>query len=131
MTMQPIWVLLQTIIAAHEETLAEHGGLSGIRDKGLLESALARPRNLCAYSEAAPSLQRLAAAYAYGIASNHLFADGNKRAALIAPITFLQLNGLAVTASLGDRYRVFYDLAAGDISEEELAEWFMENTASI
>ncbi|WP_377819037.1 type II toxin-antitoxin system death-on-curing family toxin [Acidicapsa dinghuensis] len=128
MMTQPVWVLMQTIISAHEETLAEHGGLTGIRDKGLLESALARPQNLVAYSEIAPSLQRLAAAYAYGIASCHPFADGNKRAALIASLTFLRLKGLEVTANQAERYRVFYDLAAGDMSEEELTRWFMGNT---
>lgn len=127
----PIWVLLRTIIAAHEETLAEHGGLAGVRDVGLLESALARPQNLFAYSETAPSLQRLAAAYAFGIASTHPFADGNKRTALIASLAFLRLNGLEVTANQVDRYRVFYDLAAGDMSEEELAAWLVENTTPI
>src|ERR1700735_4990641 len=95
---EPIWVQQRVVIAAHEESLAAHGGPSGIRDVGMLESALGRPENLFAYSEVEPSLQRLAAAYAFGIAANHPFVDGNKRAALVASVTFLRLNGLRLGA---------------------------------
>ena len=98
--MEPIWIQQQVVIAAHEESLAEHGGPPGIRDLGMLESALARPKNLYAYSETEPSLHRMAAAYAFGITANHPFVDGNKRTALIASITFLKLNG---TATLVER----------------------------
>jgi len=111
--------------------LAEHGGPPGIRDLGMLESALARPKNLYAYSETEPSLHRMAAAYAFGITANHPFVDGNKRTALIASITFLKLNGLQVTAEKADRYLTFYGLAAGTVSEEELAAWFARNTSTI
>jgi death-on-curing protein len=128
--MEPIWIQQRMVIAAHEESLAEHGGPSGIRDLGLLESALARPKNLFVYSETEPSLQRMAAAYAFGITSNHPFVDGNKRTALIASMAFLKLNGLQVTADKADRYLTFYGLAAGTISEDELAEWFMRHTVA-
>lgn len=116
------------VIAAHEESLAEHGGPAGIRDLGMLESALARPKNLYAYSETEPSLHRMAAAYAFGITANHPFVDGNKRTALIASMAFLKLNGFEVTAEKADRYLTFYGLAAGSISEDEMAEWFAANT---
>jgi death-on-curing protein len=129
--MEPIWIQQQVVIAAHEESLAEHGGPPGIRDLGMLESALARPKNLYAYSETEPSLHRMAAAYAFGITANHPFVDGNKRTALIASITFLKLNGLQVTAEKADRYLTFYGLAAGTVSEEELAAWFARNTSTI
>ena len=126
--MEPIWIQQRLVIEAHEESLAEHGGPSGIRDIGMLESALARPKNLFAYAETEPSLQRMAAAYAFGIAANHPFVDGNKRTALIASVTFLKLNGLILTADKADRYLTFYGLAAGTVSEEALAEWFVKHT---
>lgn len=105
-----------------------HGGPGGVRDPGLLESALSRPRNLFAYSEAAPSLPRLAAAYAKGIAANHPFVDGNKRTAFVVSVTFLALNGLRLTATKEDRVLTFWALAAGDLTEEALATWFERNT---
>jgi death on curing protein len=111
--------------------LAEHGGPSGIRDVGMLESALGRPKNLFAYSEVEPSLQRLAAAYAFGIAANHPFVDGNKRATLVASVTFLRLNGLRLVAEKSETYLAFYELAAGTFSEEELAGWFVEHTVRL
>jgi death on curing protein len=126
--MEPVWIQQRAVIAAHDESLAEHGGPSGIRDIGMLESALARPKNLYAYSDTTPSLQRLAAAYAFGITANHPFVDGNKRTALIASFSFLKLNGLEVIADKADRYKTFYDLAAGTLSEAELADWFARNT---
>ena len=126
--MEPIWIQQRLVIEAHEESLAEHGGPSGIRDMGMLESALARPKNLLAYSGEEPSLQRMAAAYAFGIAANHPFVDGNKRTALIASVTFLKLNGLILTADKADRYLTFYALAAGTVSEEALAEWLVKHT---
>jgi death on curing protein len=127
--MEPIWIQQQVVISAHEESLAEHSGPSGIRDLGLLESALACPKNLYAHSEGEPSLCQMAAAYAFGIAANHPFVDGNKRTALIASITFLKINGLAVTAEKSDRYLMFYGLAGGTVSEAELAAWFERNTS--
>jgi death on curing protein len=129
--MEPIWVQQRVVIAAHEESLAEHGGPAGIRDLGMLESALARPLNLYAYAETTPSLQRLAAAYAFGIAANHPFVDGNKRTALIASVTFLRLNGLRLMAEKSETYLAFYELAAGTFSEEELAQWFTAHTTAL
>jgi death-on-curing protein len=128
---EPIWVLKQAVLAFHDESLAEHGGPSGVRDIGLLESALARPQNLLAYSEEEPSLCRLAAAYAYGIASNHPFFDGNKRTAFITALTFLRLNGLRVTGEMTERYLIFYSLAEGSVTEPQLAAWFEINTAPV
>lgn len=126
--MEPIWIKQQVVIAFHEESLAEHGGPSGIRDLGLLESALARPKNLFAYSESEPSLCRLAAAYAYGITANHPFVDGNKRTAMIAALTFLKINNLRFSADKTESYLMFYGLAEGSVSEAELAEWFERST---
>jgi death-on-curing protein len=113
----------------HEEALILHGGPEGVRDIGLLESALARPKNLFAFSEELPSLPRLAASYAKGIVANHPFVDGNKRTAFTVSLTFLRLNGLDVTASKEDRVITFWSLADGSLSEEQLAEWFERNTA--
>lgn len=126
---EPIWIDKEQVLAIHARQLSEHGGGSGIRDQGLLESALARPQNLLAYSEAPPSLERLAAAYAFGIARNHPFVDGNKRTALVLSFTFLILHGIVITATREERYFMFYDLAAGHISEGELTAWFEENSA--
>ena len=125
--MEPIWVQQRVVLAAHEESLAEHGGPSGIRDLGMLESALARPKNLFASSEMERSLERMAAAYAFGIAANHPFVDGNKRTALIASITFLRLNGIWIVADKAETYLTFYGLAGGRVTEEQLAEWFVLN----
>jgi death on curing protein len=126
-----IWIDKHETLTMHAQQLAEHGGGEGVRDNGLLESALARPQNLLAYAEEPPSLARLAAAYAFGIAKNHPFVDGNKRTALVVSLTFLLVNGLAVTAPKEDRYFIFYDLAAGKLSEEELAQWLDVNTEPV
>ena len=123
---EPIWLRLEAILAAHDEQLAEHGGGAGIRDQGLLESALARPLNVRAYGE--PSLARLAAAYAFGIAKNHPFVDGNKRAALVAAELFLAVNGFDLIADDVEVVKAFLALAAGEVSEEELAAWIDRNS---
>lgn len=123
-----IWIDKHETLTIHAQQIAEHGGSDGVRDEGLLESALARPQNLLAYSEANPSLPRLAAAYGFGIVRNHPFVDGNKRTALVVSLTFLLMNGLVITAPRDDRYFIFYDLAAGKLSEEELAKWLEANT---
>jgi death-on-curing protein len=125
----PIWIRQDAALTMHEEALMLHGGLEGVRDLGLLESALARPKNLFAYSEQDPSLALLAASYATGIVANHPFADGNKRTAFTVSVTFLKLNGLQLTASMEDRVLTFWALAAGEISEEQLSQWFERNTA--
>jgi death-on-curing protein len=127
---EPIWIRQDVVLAMQEEALALHGGPEGVRDMGLLESALARPKNLFAYSEDNPSLARLAASYAKGIVANHPFVDGNKRTAFTVSVTFLRLNGLKLTATKEDRVLTFWSLAAGEITEDQLADWFQHNTAS-
>ena len=121
-----VWLLEETLTAIHHRQIAEHGGSEGLRDEGLLLSALARPQNLLAYGEPAPDLASLAAAYAYGIARNNPFVDGNKRTALVAARTFLILNGVDVEATQDDKVLTFLNLAEGVISEEELADWIQK-----
>tara|TARA_B100000678_G_scaffold269652_1_gene256979 strand:- start:3981 stop:4370 length:390 start_codon:yes stop_codon:yes gene_type:complete len=119
------WVSVRTAIIAHEEQLSEHGGGEGVRDAGMLESAMARPRRAAAYGE--PDAAGLAAAYAFGIARNHPFVDGNKRTAAVVSETFLMLNGYALGASDAEVVVAFVALAAGELSEEELADWFRQH----
>ena len=126
---EPLWMEVPDAVIAHDLEIAAHGGSAGIRDAGLLESALARPRNIWAYAESTPSLTVLAAAYAFGISSNHPFVDGNKRTALVVSFGFLDVNGYEVIASQEDAYLTFLGLAAGEITEGQLAEWFQRNTA--
>jgi len=118
-----VWLLEETITAIHHRQIAEHGGSEGLRDEGLLLSALARPRNLLAYGEPAPELASLAAAYPYGIARNHPFVDGNKLTALVAARTFLILNDVDLETTQDEKVLTFLSLAEGAISEEELADW--------
>ncbi len=125
----PRWLLPKTVAAIHDLQIKEHGGSTGIRDERLLESALARPENLFAYGNN-PSLSELAAAYGYGIAKNHPFVDGNKRVAWVAMRTFLRINGVDVSASREEKYLVMYGVAAGSISEEELAGWLASHTSN-
>jgi death on curing protein len=119
----PIWIDEALALAIHKRQLAEHGGLDGVRDPGLLQSALARARHLFAYNDPTPPLAALAAAYAFGIARNHPFIDGNKRTAAVVCETFLELNGLSINASDDELYPVFLDLAAGSFTEDQLASW--------
>jgi death-on-curing protein len=116
-------------VIAHDLELAAHGGAAGIRDAGLLESALARPRNIWASADSTPTLAVPGAAYAFGISSNHPFVDGNKRTALVVSFAFLDVNGLEVTASQEDAFLTILGLAAGEITEDQLAQWFQSNTA--
>lgn len=116
------WVTLDVALAAHGEQIAEHGGGEGVRDVGLLDSAMARPRNLAAFED--PDAAALAAAYAYGIARNHPFVDGNKRTAAVVSETFLLLNGYALGANDAEVVVAILALAAGELSEEELIDWF-------
>lgn len=127
MTQQWIWVALDVAIAAHAEQIAEHGGGEGIREAGLLDSAMARPQNLALYGE--PDLSELAASYAFGIARNHPFVDGNKRTAAVVSETFLVLNGGVLTATDAELVVTFVALAAGELSEEELTVWFRDHLA--
>ena len=117
-----IWVTLDVALAAHLEQLSEHGGGEGVRDERLLDSAMARPQNLLAYGT--PDAAALAAAYAFGIARNHPFVDGNKRTAAVVSETFLALNGYGLGATDAELVVAFLALAAGALSEEELADWF-------
>jgi death on curing protein len=126
---EPIWMEFADAIIVHDLEIAAHGGSTGIRDTGLLESALARPKNIWAYAESPPALPKLAAAYAAGISSNHPFVDGNKRTALVISFAFLDVNGYELTATQEDAYITILGLAAGQIGEDQLAEWFERNTA--
>ena len=121
---EPIWVLAESVKAIHKRQIAEHGGDAGIRDSGLLESALAKPKNTFFYAKGKSSIPDLAAAYAYAIAKNHPFIDGNKRVAFVVSMLFMTLNGWKVAASQDMLYATFRDLAAGKISEEQLVLWF-------
>lgn len=117
------WLLPEIVQAIHGRQLAEHGGESGVRDEGLLDSALARPKNLLAYGNPPPDVAALAAAYAYGLSKNHAFVDGNKRVAYVAARTFLLLNGWDIAAPPEEKYLTMLSLAEGSLSEEELAHW--------
>lgn len=127
MSRQWIWVTLDVAIAAHAEQIAEHGGGEGIREAGLLESAMASPQNLALYGD--PDLSELAASYAYGIARNHPFVDGNKRTAAVVSETFLVLNGGNLLATDAELVVAFIALAAGELSEDELTDWFRSHLA--
>jgi death-on-curing protein len=124
---EPVWITKAVALAIHERQLSEHGGGSGVRDEGLLESALGKPQNLFAYSDGTVDLAAMAASYAFGIARNHPFVDGNKRSALVISRTFLRLNDADIVATKEDKYMTFLGLAAGEVSEEELAAWFRKN----
>ena len=118
---QPVWVPLQAVLIIHDRQIARHGGASGMRDIQLLEAALERPRNKAAYGE--PSLEEIAAAYAFGIAKAHAFVDGNKRTAFVTSATFLRLNGFSLRPDPLDGVRAMEDLASGLMSEETFAAW--------
>jgi death-on-curing protein len=127
---EPRWISKRAVLALHAEQLAEHGGSAGIRDENLIDSALAKPQNVFAYAEN-PDLFRLAASYAFGIARNHAFVDGNKRAALVVSILFLNRNGWDITSSKEDEYLTFLGLAEGSLSEEHFAAWFTAHGVSL
>lgn len=125
---EPKWLTLAMVIAIHDESLTAFGGAAGVRDSALLESALARPMNRYHYAPDA-SLAHLAAAYAYGIVRNHPFVDGDKRTGLLAVQAFLFLNGVRFDPDQVEEVRVFLALAAGELSEEDLARWVAANAA--
>ena len=122
----PIWLQKNVIIAFHEMLLAEHGGLTGIRDEGLLDSALGRPINQYFYESA--SLYDLAAGYAFGICRNHPFIDGNKRTAFVSMNTFLLRNGVSLDLPKTESIKLFFALAAGEVSEAFLAKWIEKHS---
>jgi len=126
---EPRWLDIDIVLDFHAEQLALFGGADGIRDRGLLESALARPINKFGYGET--DLSALAAAYGFGIARNHPFVDGNKRTALAATIVFLGLNGLDLDAPQEAATAVLLSLAAGEITEDVLARWIAAHSTSL
>jgi death-on-curing protein len=121
------WINRQALLLLHAESLAEHGGAVGMRDSGLLDSALARAKNLAAYSEDTLDVAALAAAYGAGISQNHPFVDGNKRAAFLSVGLFLRLNGYRLVARQADATVVVLALAAGEIDEAEFAAWLRQH----
>ena len=121
-----IWIASDVAAAVHERQLAEHGGPSGLRDPGALESALARPKNLAAYGD--PDAASLAAANAFGIARNHAFIDGNKRSAWVIARLFLSANAVAFSFQREEAIATMLALAAGELTEDELADWFRQRT---
>jgi len=120
------WLSAPAVRAIQLELIREHGGRSGVRDQNLLESALARPRNLMAYKDT--DAFGLAAAYAYGICRNHPFIDGNKRTALMAAYVFLRMNGYTLAASEEEAASIFLQLADGALTEKRLADWLRLNS---
>lgn len=121
-----IWIDTAVLLAVHDEQLTEHGGISGIRDTGMFESAIDRAKNLAAYGE--PDAAQLAAAYGYGLAKNHPFLDGNKRTAFVAVELFLALNGYDLQASDADCILTMLSVAAGDIDEQTFADWIRSHS---
>ena len=126
--MEYTWILFESALAMHNRQIAEHGGSDGVRDEGLLSSALARPQNLLAYTDDA-DIAALAGAYAFGIAKNHPFIDGNKRTALVVMRTFLRANGHDLKATQEEKYITFLTLADGSLSEDALVEWIRSHLA--
>lgn len=118
-----IWLQKRLIVAIHDRQLAEFGDSDGIRDEGMLESAIARPQQLYAYGDPPPNVPALAAILAFGLARNRPFVGGNKRTAYTACRTFIELNGLSLMAEAGEKYLTFLALAEGGMTAEELAEW--------
>ncbi|MBF0268921.1 MAG: type II toxin-antitoxin system death-on-curing family toxin [Alphaproteobacteria bacterium] len=123
---EPLWLSLDLVLAVHKMVLAEHGGADGVRDQGLLESALDRPKNRFAYETA--DIVSLAASYAYGLAKNHPFIDGNKRIAFMAAAIFLETNGFLLTASEAEATIAVLSLASSAWSETEFEAWLSNNT---
>jgi death-on-curing protein len=128
---EPVWINLRVIKAFHDRQINEHGGLQGLRDEGLLLSALLRPKNAYHYSDRKPDVAELAAAYGFGRAKNHSFNDANKRTISIAIRLFLKLNGYDLAASPEEKYKTIIRVAASDITEDELAQWIRKNLKEI
>jgi death-on-curing protein len=117
------WISKSLANLIHDKQISYYGGLPGLRDEGLLISALNRPKDLYGYTDPKPSIYRLAASYAYGMALNHLFIDGNKRTAFVTSAAFLELNGFILSGLEIDKYAVFMSLVDGRIDEETMAFW--------
>lgn len=127
----PIWIRRDVAERIHSDQLAEHGGADGIRDENLFESALSRPRHLFAYTDPTPDIPELAAAYAFAIAKNHAFIDGNKRTAMVVAVMFLELNGYTFSASNEERFNTFLALAAGELSEDAFTDWLKQHVRQV
>ena len=126
---EPVWVPLRAIAVIHDRQIARHGGAPGTRDAALLEMGSSRAMNLAAYAE--PSLEEIAAAYAFGIAKAHAFVDGNKRTAFVTAVTFLRLNGLGFRPDPAEGVRMMEGLASGDVTEARFAAWLAEGAAPL
>ncbi len=122
---EPIWLNREDCLAIHEMMLAQHGGLGGVRDQGLLESALSKPQNLFVYNS--PRLAEIAASYAAGIILNHPFLDGNKRTGFMLAATFLEINGMELTATEESVVEMTLGLASGKLRQRAYAEWLSKN----
>jgi death-on-curing protein len=127
---EPVWIREVDALAFHDQQISLFGGSYGVRDRGLLDSALARPMNIFDYAERALTMADLAAAYAVGISGNYPFVDGNKRTAMQVAFVFLEFNGFPVNASQEEACLTFLSLATGEMTEAELALWFAEHTAA-
>jgi len=125
---EPRWITREMALAFHNRQLAEHGGQAGLRDEGLLLSALSRPQQKWCYGQPPPDLCALAAAYAYGLAKNHPFLDGNKRTAFVVYRVFLKWNGMDLAADKADKYLQMLAIAAGEHTEESFADWLRSVT---
>jgi death-on-curing protein len=125
MSEEPDWLTYEQVLAIHSRQLRRHGGASGLRDEGILRSALERPVNKWQYEQA--DLATLAAAYAFGLAKNHAFVDGNKRVAFITMVVFLRKNGVRFAPDQAQSTNIIISLAAGEVSEESLARWIRDN----
>jgi len=123
---KPIWVLREVVLLAHEQSLAQFGGAAGIRDEGMLDSALGRPQNLLSYGK--PGVFELAASYAFGLVKNHPFIDGNKRVSFLVAVMFLEINGWRLVADEVDATLRTLALAAGEMTEADYAKWLKENS---
>lgn len=126
---EPEWILKETVLGLHEQSLSDHGGTSGIRDEGLLESALGKPQNQFAYGS--PNIFDLAASYAYGLVKNHPFLDGNKRTGFVAAVLMLELNGWRFHAQEADAAIRTLALAAGEMTESGYAAWLESNSTQV
>jgi death on curing protein len=128
---EPRWVSRKALLHIHAELIREHGGSHGVRDEHLVESALGRPRNRWEYGDPPPDLHELAAAYAFGLAKNHAFVDGNKRIALAAAAVLLRMNGIRLVGEDAHAYAATYDLATGELSEKDFGRWLRASTESV
>jgi death-on-curing protein len=128
---EPRWLTERSVDAMHAALIDEHGGLHGVRDRALIESALARPQNRYAYSAEACDLPELAAAYGFGLVKNHGYLDGNKRVGLACLLVFLRANGLRLRVTEAEAVVTIERLAAGGVSEEDLAEWIRERAQPV